>query len=82
MRYFFAAFGSRAQGMRLFDTLKRCGLTVALINTPREASLGCGLSVKFHECSFDAVNDILLSGCYTAFMGFFEYNCGKVYRIN
>ena len=81
MGYFFAAFGSRTQGMRFFDALKKSGLTASIINTPREASLGCGLSVKFYEGDFTAVKNILLRGCYTAFHGFFEYDCGRVRRI-
>ena len=81
MIYFFAAFGSRTQGMRFFDTLKKCGLTTAIVNTPREASIGCGLSVRFCECDLDAVRLALLRGHYTAFHGFFEYNRGKVCRI-
>jgi len=73
MKYYFAAFGSRTQGMRFFDMTKRRGITVALINTPRGAAgLGCGISVKFCGDDFDKMREILHGGCYTAFDGFYE----------
>jgi len=81
MRYYFAAFGSRTQGMKFFDTLKRCGLAVQVINTPHQASVGCGLSVRFGECDYAVVSSLLSGGCYGAFHGFFEYDRGRVIRL-
>jgi len=81
MKYYFAAFGSRTQAMRYFDMLKRCGITASILNTPREASLGCGLSVRFNECDFAEAEAIMYKDCFSAYIGFFEYDCGKVYRI-
>ncbi|MCL2370295.1 MAG: DUF3343 domain-containing protein [Firmicutes bacterium] len=81
MKYFFAAFGSRTQAMRYFDMLKRNGIPSTVLNTPREASLGCGLSVRFSPCDFAAAEAVMYKECFSAFIGFFEYDCGKVYRV-
>ena len=42
-----AAFRSRTQVLRLEDALRRAGLPAGVVSTPREVSLGCGLSVRF-----------------------------------
>ncbi len=41
------AFRSRQQVMRFESALKRQGLRVSVISTPRDVSVGCGLSVRF-----------------------------------
>lgn len=43
------AFGSRTVSMRFSDYLARNGLPTTMINTPRELSIGCGLSVMVDE---------------------------------
>lgn len=42
-----AAFSSRRQVMLLDSALRRAGLHSEIISTPRDVSLGCGLSVRF-----------------------------------
>lgn len=42
-----AAFRSRQQVMRFEDALKRAGINVDVVTTPREVAMGCGLSVRF-----------------------------------
>ena len=81
MKYFFVAFSSRSQAMRLFESLKRACITASLINTPKAASLGCGLSVKFGPCDFVRVSETVKCDGYTAVHGFFEYSCGAVHRL-
>ena len=46
-RFGIAAFRSRQQVLRLEAALKKEGLGVRVISTPREVALGCGLSVRF-----------------------------------
>ena len=45
--YGIAAFRSRHQVMKFEEALKKEGLMVRVISTPREIALGCGLSVQF-----------------------------------
>ena len=42
-----AAFRSRTQVLRMEDALRRSGLSAGVISTPRQAAIGCGLSVRF-----------------------------------
>ena len=42
-----AAFRSRQQVLALDMTLRREGLNVGVVSTPRDVALGCGLSVRF-----------------------------------
>jgi len=52
-----AAFRSRQQVLRFEAALKREGLPVRVISTPREVALGCGLSVQFPMEDAPAVLD-------------------------
>ncbi len=50
-----AAFSSRQQVMRFDSALRRKGLRVNIISTPRDVALGCGLSVQFDLSDTPAV---------------------------
>ncbi|MCM8900167.1 DUF3343 domain-containing protein [Caldicoprobacter algeriensis] len=45
--YGLIAFSSRQHAIHFSDILKLAGCPVQLVSTPREISLGCGLSIKF-----------------------------------
>lgn len=42
-----AAFRSRTHVLRMEDALRRAGLSVGVVSTPKEVAMGCGLSVRF-----------------------------------
>ena len=42
-----AAFRSRQQVLRFEDVLRREGVNVRIVTTPRTVAMGCGLSVRF-----------------------------------
>ena len=46
-RFGIAAFRSRQQVLLFESALKREGLNVHIVSTPRDVALGCGLSVYF-----------------------------------
>ena len=46
MEYVVVAFRSRAETVKFSETLKRYGVYNEIVNTPKEAGVGCGLSVK------------------------------------
>ena len=50
-----AAFSSRQQVMRFDSALRRKGLRVNIISTPKDVALGCGLSVQFDLSDTPAV---------------------------
>lgn len=45
--YGVAAFRSRQQVFMFEGALRRAGLDVQIVSTPRDVSMGCGLSVRF-----------------------------------
>ena len=45
--YGIAAFRSRQQVLMFEQALRREGMNVKIVTTPRDVALGCGLSVKF-----------------------------------
>lgn len=57
--YGVAAFRSRQQVMKFEQILKREGLNVRVISTPREVAIGCGLSVQFVPQDIRAVQNAL-----------------------
>lgn len=42
-----ASFRSRQQVLKFEGALRRMGLKVSVITTPRDVSVGCGLSIRF-----------------------------------
>jgi hypothetical protein len=54
-----AAFRSRQQVMRFEGILRRAGLNVRVISTPRDVAIGCGLSVEFDIRDAQMVQSIL-----------------------
>lgn len=70
--YFLAAFRSRTQTMRFFERMKRGGCAVSVVNTPKEAHVGCGISVKLSAQCFGFAKRVLSAGGYDSFAGFFE----------
>ena len=57
--YGIAAFRSRQQVMKFEEALRREGLNVRVISTPREVAVGCGLSVQFAPKDVRAVQNAL-----------------------
>ena len=53
--YGIAAFRSRQQVLMLESALRRQGLSVGVITTPRDVALGCGLSVRFQMQDLEKV---------------------------
>lgn len=46
-QYGIGAFRSRQQVMRFDSALRRAGVKTRIVSTPRDVSIGCGLSVQF-----------------------------------
>ena len=53
MEKIFAVFTNRNGAMQFASYLKRLGISAKTINTPRELSASCGISVVFDMRSFD-----------------------------
>ena len=76
-----AIFRSRSQAADCNARLKKAGINCVLINTPKEANVGCGLSVKYPESAQRHANARVLAANYSAFYGFMTMTnlYGKIY---
>ena len=71
MDYVIVAFRSRAHTVRFYEELKAKGLYSEIVNTPKEAGVGCGLSVKIRKEQFHAVKEMVKLTGLSSFSGFF-----------
>lgn len=80
-KYLFAAFRSRDQAIKFYETLRSMRVASSVINTPREAEAGCGLSVKFSERQKNTVQIALARTNFSSFIGVYEVtvNAGRKY---
>lgn len=53
-----ASFRSRQQVLKFEAALRRSGVRVEVITTPRDVAVGCGLSIRFDLNDADAVMDV------------------------
>ena len=67
-----AAFRSRQQVLLLESALKREGLNVNVITTPRDVALGCGLSVRFFMDDLDRVERVIRAQKPTHLVGIYR----------
>lgn len=81
MEYLIAVFKSRTQVIKFHEKLRYFGIKSEVVNTPREASLGCGLSVKFATEDFGYANNILKMEGYASFAGFFKIKDSGHHKI-
>lgn len=72
-----AVFRSRAQAMDCNSRLRGARVAASLVNTPKEANIGCGLSIKFSSVNLPRVRTVIKSAGYSAFFGF--YNVNNIY---
>lgn len=66
-----AVFRSRSQAIDCNQRLRMRGIPSNIVNTPREANIGCGLSVKVPQNMLPRAKAMILEGGYSAFYGFF-----------
>lgn len=71
MEYVVVAFRSRAQTVGFHQFLSRYNVSSEIVNTPKEAGVGCGLSVKVSKSVFSAVKTAVSYSNYNSFAGFF-----------
>ena len=67
-----AAFRSRQQVMRFDTALRRAGVRSQVISTPRDVSIGCGLSVRFELNDAPVVYEIFRQVRPSNLIGFYR----------
>ncbi len=67
-----AAFRSRSQSMRLFQLAKSNNIPCCIINTPREASIGCGISVSYAPEYHSVMQNLYRRCSFNSFIGWYK----------
>lgn len=67
-----AIFRSRSQAMDCMSRLRALGVKARLVNTPKEAGVGCGLSVALPQSSLAKAKHIISRVNYSAFYGYLK----------
>jgi hypothetical protein len=79
MEFIIVAFRSRAHTIKFFNLLSANGIASKIVNTPKEAGVGCGLSVKVSKERLSMIKNIAYRSGLDSLAGFFivQYNSGK-----
>ena len=78
--YGVAAFRSRQQVLRFESALRQRGVPTGVVTTPRDISMGCGLSVRFPLEHQGTVRRALAAGNTGNLIGLYraEYDGGRL----
>ena len=71
-----AVFNNRNQSMQFASMLKKMGVANKTINTPRELSVSCGISVVFSMNNIKQAEYVLKSYNFGAFVGLYRIKSG------
>ena len=71
MEYVVVAFRSRSHTVSFSRFLRSEGIPNEIVNTPKEAGVGCGLSVKISKAYFSVVKRAVYGMGSSSFAGFF-----------
>ena len=72
MEYLVVAFKSRQESIKVGKVFNSVGISSSVITTPKEAGLGCGLSVKTDLRNLFAVKNVLTRINAKSFLGLFK----------
>lgn len=78
-----AVFRSRSQAMDCNSRLRSYGVPCVVINTPKEAKVGCGLSLKLPGNMLPRAKMLIERGNYSAFYGYYTMQnlYGRIYIV-
>lgn len=76
-----AVFRSRSQAMDCMTKMRALNIPAQLINTPKEANVGCGLSLKFSAAAATRAKNLIARMNYSSFYGYMriDFKGGKIY---
>ena len=76
-----AVFRSRSQAIDCINKLRALNIPAQLINTPKEAGVGCGLSIKFSAATATRAKGIIAKMNYSSFYGYMriDFRGGKIF---
>lgn len=75
-----AVFRSRSQAMDCMNKMRVYRVPAQLINTPKEANVGCGLSLRIPMNFAPKAKTVIAHGGYSAFYGYLKLDVrgGKI----
>lgn len=76
------SFRSRTQSMKFYDMLRNENMAAKIINTPRDISAGCGLSVAIDDIIVEDSKKILSYSNFDTFIGLFYISNNITQRAN
>ena len=71
MDYVAIAFRSRSDTVKFSNFLKNNGYESEIVNTPKEAGVGCGLSIKTYPSMIPLMRTAVKMANLKSFVGFF-----------
>ncbi len=71
MKYLIIAFKSRNNLFNINKILQKHGINTAVVNTPRNISISCGLSIKVEIKALDLCKNIISRAQLNDFMGIY-----------
>lgn len=76
-----AVFRSRSQAIDCMTKMRALSVPAQLINTPKEANVGCGLSLKFPQNAAGRVKSLISRTGYSSFYGYMRIDTrgGKIF---
>lgn len=76
-----AIFRSRSQAIDCMNKMRALNIPAQLINTPKEANVGCGLSIKFSAAVASRAKNVIAKMNYSSFYGYMriDFKGGKIF---
>ncbi|MCI8369355.1 MAG: DUF3343 domain-containing protein [Clostridia bacterium] len=76
-----AVFRSRSQAIDCINKMRALNIPAQLINTPKEANVGCGLSLKIPAATAARAKSVIAKLNYSSFYGYMriEDRSGKIF---
>ncbi len=81
MEYLIVAFRSRNETIGFYKFLNRLGYNAEVVNTPKEAGVGCGLSVKVSKNIYGNLRYLLMNFNGKSFAGIFKITTSRGGKI-
>lgn len=72
MQYALVAFRSRNQTAKMYEIFLANGIFCKIINTPKEANVGCGISIRFDLSQLQNAKQLVGTYQQQSFIGFFK----------
>ena len=69
--YYIASFKSRAETLRFKKELDKRNIFAETVPTPKQANIGCGLSVKVNRSHLIFLKKLIYALSFSSFVGFF-----------